>query len=85
MRITSQDKGMFNFFQTFSAADLHWDNLHRLFPNSDQYLGKKPVDSLLEVPEEEKTLLKVSVKEINGMYNIGMKSILFDKKCKIIS
>jgi hypothetical protein len=44
---------MFNFFQTFSAADLHWDDLHRLFPNSDHYLGKKLVDSLLEVPEEE--------------------------------
>jgi len=45
---------MFNFFQTFSAADVHWDDLHRLFPNSEEYLGKRLVDSLADVPENER-------------------------------
>lgn len=54
VQITSHDKEMFNFFQTFSAADMHWDDLHRLFPNSDEYLGKKLVDTLAEVPEEDR-------------------------------
>lgn len=54
LRIKSQDEKMFNFFQTFSAADLHWDDLHRLLPDSEHYLGKTVVDSLESVPEEER-------------------------------
>ena len=54
LRIKSCDQQMFNFFQTFSAADLHWDDLHRLLAGSDEYLGKRVVDSLESVPEEER-------------------------------
>jgi hypothetical protein len=47
---------MFNFFQTFSAADLHWDDFHRLLvPQCDEYLNKRIVDSILEVPEGERS------------------------------
>jgi hypothetical protein len=53
LRISSNDQEMFNFFQTFSAADLHWDNLHRLFPDSEKYLGKRLVDALEQVQEGE--------------------------------
>ena len=53
VRITSDDKDMFNFFQTFSAADFHWDDLHRLLPNSNEYLDKRLVDSMAEVSEHE--------------------------------
>ena len=55
LRIRSNDKEMFNFFQTFSAADLHWDDLHRLLPNSHEYLRKRIVDTLESVPEEERS------------------------------
>lgn len=54
LRITSEDQKMFNFFQTFSAADLHWDDLHRLLPGSEHYLGKTVVDNLENVAEEER-------------------------------
>jgi hypothetical protein len=54
LRISSNDQEMFNFFQTFSAADLHWDDLHRLLPDSEKYLGKRLVDALEQVPEEER-------------------------------
>ena len=54
LRIKSGDQKMFNFFQTFSAADLHWDDLHRLLPDSERYLGKTVVDSLESVPEEDR-------------------------------
>ena len=47
---------MFNFFQTFSAVDLHWDDFHRLLvPQCDEYLNKRIVDSILEVPEGERS------------------------------
>jgi hypothetical protein len=41
--ITSQDTEMFTFFQSFSAADLHWSDLHRLLPGSESYMGKRVV------------------------------------------
>ncbi|KAL8582382.1 hypothetical protein ACOMHN_035431 [Nucella lapillus] len=34
---------MFTLFQTFSAADLHWDDFHKTFPESEKYLGKRLV------------------------------------------
>ncbi|KAL8608853.1 hypothetical protein ACOMHN_066029 [Nucella lapillus] len=34
---------MFTLFQTFSAADLHWDDFHRTLPESEKYLGKRLV------------------------------------------
>ena len=55
VRISSAEQDMFNFFQTFSAADLHWDDLHRLFDGAkEKYLGKSLVDSLEQVPPEQK-------------------------------
>jgi hypothetical protein len=56
VRLTSHDKDMFTFFQTFSAADLHWPDLHRLLPGSEGYLGKQVVkkDIYLTLTEEEK-------------------------------
>ena len=46
LRISSDDKNTFNLFLTWSAADYHWPELHRLFPNHKEYLGKKVVRSL---------------------------------------
>ena len=45
---------MFNSFFTFSAADLHWDALHKLLPVHEKYLGKRIVKSLDEVEETER-------------------------------
>ena len=41
LRISSGDHRTFNLFLTWSAADYHWPELHRLFPNHELYLGKK--------------------------------------------
>ena len=43
---------MFNLFLTFSAADMQWTELHKLFPGSEKYLGKKIVKNLDEIPED---------------------------------
>ena len=53
LRITSDDTEMFSFFQTFSAADHHWPDLHRLLPGSENYLGKRIVDNMDDVTPEE--------------------------------
>ena len=53
VRLTSDDQDVFTFFQTFSAADLLWDDLHLLIPGSDAYLHKTVVTSLQDVPEDE--------------------------------
>ena len=44
---------MFNSFLTFSAADGHWDDLHKLLPGHEEYLGKRVVKSLDMVKESE--------------------------------
>ena len=55
VRIESDDTEMFNYFQTFSAADLHWDDLHRILtPDSLVYMNKRLVDSLDDVDEEDR-------------------------------
>ena len=51
LRIISGDKKTFNVFLTWSAADHHWPELHRLLPNHQAYLGKTVVKSLDEIPE----------------------------------
>ncbi|KAL8620749.1 hypothetical protein ACOMHN_041923 [Nucella lapillus] len=43
VNVTSDDSHMFTLFQTFSAADLHWDDFHRTLPESEKYLGKRLV------------------------------------------
>ena len=42
-----------NLFLTLSFADLHDPALHRLFLNSDKYLGKTVVNAWADVPEGE--------------------------------
>ena len=56
IRITSDDTAMFNFFQTFSAADTHWEDFHRLLPGSEKYLNKRVVTPAVYagLTEEEK-------------------------------
>ena len=56
LRIKSQDKETFNFFQTFSAADLHAHDLHKLLPGHEKYLGKIPCDDINAVEEEQRHL-----------------------------
>ena len=53
IRITSKETKMFNGFLTFSAADNHWDELHRLLPGHEEYMGKRLVKSLEDVEESE--------------------------------
>ena len=53
LRISSGDKKTFNLFLTWSAADYHWPQLHRLFPNHKEYLGKKICKSYSDIPEGE--------------------------------
>ena len=45
---------MFNSFLTFSAADGHWNELHRKLPGSEKYLGKMIVKSMEDVEESER-------------------------------
>ena len=44
IRLNSGDTEMTNYFATFSAADLHWDDLHVLLPGSEHYLYSELVD-----------------------------------------
>ena len=53
IRLKSDDTEAFNVFSTFSAADMHWDDLHRLLPESEQYLDKIVVKSLDGIKEED--------------------------------
>ena len=50
IRIWSEGKEMLNVFLTFSLADRHMEELHRLLPGSDQYLGKTVVKRLTDIP-----------------------------------
>ena len=48
-------------FLTWSAADNHWIELHRLFPNHEEYLGKKVVKLMSDIPpgqDESQYILK---------------------------
>ena len=54
LRIDSDDTQGFNFFQTFSAADMHWPDLHRILPNSGEYLNKRTVPNVDLQPLEER-------------------------------
>ena len=53
VRISSNDKRFFNVFHTVSAADLHWDDLHRLLPGSEEYLNKIVVKKLDDIPPDQ--------------------------------
>ena len=53
-RTAATHKEMFNSFLTFSAADGHWNELHKLLPGHERYLGKRIVKSLDDVEESER-------------------------------
>ena len=48
--ISSNNERFFNVFHTVSAADLQWDDLHRLLPGSEAYLNKIVVKSIDDIP-----------------------------------
>ena len=50
--ISSNNERFFNIFHTVSAADLHWDDLHRLLPGSEAYLSKTVVKSIDDIPSD---------------------------------
>ena len=52
IRIMSENKEMLNTFLTFSLPDFHMEELHRLLPGSDQYLGKIVVPKMSDVPPD---------------------------------
>ena len=54
IRIVSNDTEVFNSFLTFSAADGHWDELHKKLPGHEKYIGKRLVKSLGDVEESER-------------------------------
>ena len=54
IRITSDDTEMFNGFLTYSMADNYWNDLHKLLPGSERYLGKRIVKCLNDVEESER-------------------------------
>ena len=61
LRISSGDLRTYNLFLTWSAADNHWIELHRLFPNHEEYLGKKVVKLMSDIPpghDESQYILK---------------------------
>ena len=56
LRYSSNDTRMFNLFQTFSFADMHAPDLHRLLPGSDEYLSKIVVENEQKIPPENPEL-----------------------------
>lgn len=50
IKIVSKEEEMFNLFLTFSAADFHWVDLHKLFAGHKAYLGKIVVKTLADIP-----------------------------------
>ena len=50
IRIHSEGEEGLNLFLTFSLPDRHIPELHRLFPNSDQYLSKIVVKDIKDIP-----------------------------------
>ena len=51
--ISTNNERFFNIFHTVSAADLHWDDLHRLLPGSEAYLNKIVVKCMDDIPADE--------------------------------
>ena len=54
IRISSDDTEMFNGFLTYSMADTYWNDLHKLLPGSERYLGKKIVKCLNDIEQSER-------------------------------
>ena len=62
IRIQSENEEMINLFLTFSLPDLHMPELHRLFPNSADYLGKIVIPSLSDIPADADPFLYITEK-----------------------
>ena len=90
LKISSDDKKTFNLFLTWSAADHHWPELHRLFPNHKEYLGKKVVKSLADIPAgadksqyiDKKTDTLLRMKNVNE--NSDIINCFFLKKFELL-
>ena len=53
VRIKTLDTEMFSTFLTVSAADLHWEDLHRLLDQDKNYISKIVIENDQEIPENE--------------------------------
>ena len=52
IRLRSNGEEMLNVFLTFSLPDQHLDDLHRLLPGHERYLGKTVVKNLSDIPSD---------------------------------
>ena len=52
IRLKSNGDEMLNVFLTFSLPDQHLEDLHRLLPGHEQYLGKTVVQNLSDIPPD---------------------------------
>ena len=52
IRLKSHGEEMLNVFLTFSLPDQHLEDLHRLLPGNEQYLGKIVVKDLSDIPSD---------------------------------
>lgn len=76
---------MLNTFLTFSLPDQHLDDLHRLLPGHEAYLGKTVLDNLEDVPADadpadfidKKTDFNLRMKAVADNGHIGKCSIKF--------
>ena len=74
---------MLNTFLTFSLPDQHLDDLHRLLPGHEAYLGKTVLDNLEDVPADadpadfidKKTDFNLRMKAVADNGHIGKCSI----------
>ena len=83
IRIKSGGEEMLNTFLTFSLPDQHLDDLHRLLPGHEAYLGKTVLDNLEDVPADadpadfidKKTDFNLRMKAVADNGHIGKCSI----------
>ena len=52
LRIDSNGEVALNAFMTFSVADLHWPDLHRLLPGHEKYMDKTVVKHMRDIPAD---------------------------------
>ena len=62
IRLKSNGEEMLNVFLTFSLPDQHMEELHRLLPGHEEYLGKIVVPKLTDIPPEADPCLYIDEK-----------------------
>ena len=72
IRLKSQGEEMLNVFLTFSLPDQHLEDLHRLLPGHEQYLGKIVVKDLSEIPADANPDLYI---DKSTDYNLRRKAV----------